>query len=122
MAGARAELVARFGTANASTVTGVDRLFDHLPGAGDLTGGVSVCVFLVEIDPESWHFAVRAYMDATGRGMKKAQDDLDVLLPALDAALSAPFGPSNWRLSYPTESELFFSAEAVLAVGREDYY
>lgn len=116
LADRKAELVALLGD-----LDGVDAVWDHLPHRQQ-ADKTSVCVYTDGYDPEFWRIAVRVYKHQ-GSDPKSSQDELDTLLPAVDAATdNGVFGPSRWDIDYPvgTESQ-WYVATQVYEVGREDF-
>jgi hypothetical protein len=118
---AKTELVTLLRTGTTPTVSGVTEVFDYLPPLEGLRGPVSVCVYTDSITSDFWRIGVRVYLTATV-DPKKAQDDLDALLPALDAKMTAGFGPSTWEVGFPTLEQPYFNATGIFEVGRQDYY
>ena len=121
LAAAKAELVALLAPGGTPAVSTVTSVFDHLPPVSAMRGPVTVCVFTSGISANFWSLAVGVFL-TSDVDHKTAQDDLDVLLPALDALMTAGFGPSTWDITYPTLDQPYFLATGTFEVGRQDYY
>lgn len=121
LANAKAELVALLVTGGAPAVSGVTQVYGYDPPVKDLAGPVAIAVSTDSVTPTEWRLAVRIYITATVDA-KQAQDDLDTLIPAVDAKLTSGFGPSQWTIDLPSEERPFYTATHVLEVGREDYF
>jgi len=120
LANAIAELVALFTNGTIPAISGVDAVYDHLPPAGTLDAGVTVAVFLVGVDANFWHLAVRVHT-VQGQDAKGAQDRLASLLPAIDTLTNTgAFGPAAWAFEYPTADPWVYTATCVYEVGRQD--
>lgn len=102
---------ANFGSAN---------VFAYQPAIAELDNGLGVAVFTAGITPDFWQIGVRVIVTATVV-QKDAQDNLDTYTLAVDAALSARYGPSNWTFEFPSEEAPWYAATNVYQVGREDY-
>lgn len=122
---AKAELVDLLwdGTAPTFSVDGIAagsiHVYDHEPRA--LTHPFDVTVATAGMDPDFWVLAVRIYANISEP--KTAQDQLDLLIPAVDGALAGNGGngPSAWEVTWDDTLEVLV-ATSVLNVGRQDYY
>jgi hypothetical protein len=94
-------------------------VFGHEPAPGEAGGQARyVTVATAGVLPTEWLVAVRCYVAGTV-GAQRAQDVLDELLVAADAALPLCAGPSRWSVEWDPELGAFV-ATALLEVGRED--
>jgi hypothetical protein len=118
VAGAKAEVVSQL-TAAQATFGSAD-VFAYQCDVRELDNGRGVCVFTAGITPDFWQIGVRIIVTATV-SPKDAQDLLDTYTLAVDAALNAHYGPSNWTFAFPTDDAPWSEATNVLQVGREDY-
>lgn len=131
VAAAKAELYALLWTANTATATfsvaGVDaaqiHVYDHEPRGGEMVAPVSVTISTAGFTPDFWVLAVRIYTTTQKYDAKKAQDVLDLLIPAVDAKVGSNggFGPSDWTIEWDDGLEAFMATN-LLQVGRQDYY
>lgn len=98
-------------------VTGLTS-FDHEPASGNR--GVWSSVSTAEITADFFRIAVRVYSD-TLAGAELAQDNLDSMVPLVQAALLAGgYGPVAFQFDYDVDGQVV--AICVLDVGREDYF
>lgn len=115
IATARATLLAQV-----SGVSQISRAYDHEPKPGEITGPVGLTITLALMDAESYTFAVRLYVSLAG-DVQSAWLAFDTLLPAVESALSATFGPLRWTGPTPTEDQSSLVAVCQCEVGREDF-
>lgn len=121
----KAELVAllRDPSTNEPLVDGVDMVWDHLNLAQSLSGGTDISVFTAGVTAEFWQIGLRVRKNQ-GSDPKSSQDELDLLLPAIDVVTNnGHFGPSRWDVQYPAggDDQSFYVATQVYEVGREDF-
>lgn len=124
VAASKAELLGLLwtGTAPTFTVTNIDaasiRVLDHEPRS--LTHPFTVTIATAGMTPDDWVLAVRVYAVTAKTDAKTAQDQLDLLLPAVDAKIGSNggFGPSNWAVDYDDSLDAYVALN-LLEVGRE---
>lgn len=82
----------------------------------------SITISTVGMDPDFWFLAVRIYVATKTMDDKKAQEYLDLLIPAVNSAIAGNggFGPSAWTVEWVDQPLLAFMATNLLSVGRED--
>lgn len=129
VANAKAELYALLWTASTNTptfsVATVDatqiRVYDHEPRGDHMQSPVSVTISTAAMTPTEWTVVVRVYVTTAHYSAKVAQDNLDLLIPAVDVKIgsTAAFGPSQWDIAWEDSLDAFM-ASCVLSVGRED--
>lgn len=127
VAAAKAELYALLWSGGAPTfsATGVDaaavRVYDHEPKG--FSHPFSVTIATAGFTPDDWVLAVRIYADTARTDAKVAQDQLDLLIPAVDAKVgsSGGFGPSSWEVDWDADLDSLI-ATSLLNVGRQDYF
>lgn len=123
----KAEFYALLWSANAPTfsATGVDaaaiHVYDHEPRSLDYPFNITVA--FGGNDAHFWVLTVRIYASTARMDAKTAQDQLDVLMPAVEAAAVANGGydPQGWSaLEWDDQLEAFMVAND-FEVGRQDY-
>jgi hypothetical protein len=127
VAAAKAELYALLWSANAPTfsATGVDtssiHVYDHEPK--QMTHPFSVTIATAGFTPDDWVLAVRIYADTARADAKTAQDQLDLLIPAVDVKIGSNggFGPSSWEIDWDADLDALIATN-LLNVGRQDYF
>ena len=108
---ARKALAAQIGAAGLDGVT----VYDYEPPI--VTAGTSVTVSTAGFGPTEWRLSVRVYVSDTVP--QTAQDRLDEVAPAVDAALAVvPRG--DWDTGYDEDRGVFF-AVATVEYPREDF-
>ena len=108
------------GTPVASLATaGCVKVYPHEPGAGGVVRPCSVTIDVASIDSLDWGIAVRVYV--SDQDPARAQD-LKINVPvAVDALMTAGYGPSRWSFDVADLSTgIIHLATCELAVGRED--
>lgn len=95
------------------------RVFDH--ERRDYPHPFSVSISTAGMTADFWIIAVRIYSSAQKLGDKMAQDQLDLLIPAVDAKVGSTgaFGPSAWEVSWEEAFDAMM-AVCLLEVGRQD--
>lgn len=125
LAASKAELYGLLWTANAPTftVSGISanniHVWDH--ERSDYPHPFSVTVSTAGMDPDFWFLVVRVYASTAKMDAKTAQDQLDLLVPAVDAKIGSNggFGPSSWEITYEDSfNPPAFMATCILTVGR----
>lgn len=124
---AKAELYGLLWSAGAPTfsVSGIApasiHVYDHEPAAEDLLGPIAIAISTAGMTPDDWVLSVRVYVTTAQYDAKKAQDYLDLLLPAVSArtAANGGYGPSTWEIGWD-DTYAAFVAVQLLNVGRED--
>lgn len=101
-------------------ITGVDSgaYYDHEPAPGDLNGNPAITVAWVGMSPEWWQYAVRLYVDPRPNA-QLADTQIMTLVPLIEAAVGAVFGPSQWTREWNPDIARWVVTWLVLA-GRED--
>lgn len=113
------------GTAPTFTVTGVDaasvRVYDHEPRK--LTHPVGVTVAFGGGDASVWTLTVRLYATTSHYSDKVAQDQIDLLMPAIEekAVSNGGYDARGWSPLTWDESLEAFLVSLDVEVGRQDY-
>jgi hypothetical protein len=92
--------------------------YDHEPLPGHVQKPAALTLSTAGRTPVDNLIALRIYVSAEVDA-KKAQEDLDSLIEAVDARMTSGFGPSNWDVVLEPELTAFV-ATCVFDVGRED--
>jgi hypothetical protein len=71
------------------------------------------------ISPDEWQFALRIYCDI-GVQPRKAQQDLDAVMLAVEDRVDSHFGPSSWVVGPHPDNGAVLVAEWIVQCGRED--
>lgn len=100
---------------NVGSVTGV---YAFEPLAGHMAKPTAVTISTAGMDPDFYQLALRAYHTAEVDA-KAAQDNLDVIVLAIEARLSSGFVSSTWSVDYDPEIDAFV-ATTIIPAGRED--
>lgn len=118
---AKAELVALLVTSGTPTITGVAVVFDHLPPFSNVADSPALAVYTDGVDADFWNIGVAIIVN-TSDNAKVAQDALDTLMPAVDAATNTGgYGPARWDIGFPTgEDGTHYVARCIYQVGRQD--
>lgn len=87
-----------------------------------MTHPFSVTIATAGMTPDDWVFAVRIYASTERLDAKTAQDQLDLLLPAVDAKVGSNggFGPSDWEVTFDPDLDALVATN-ILNVGRETF-
>lgn len=117
---AKADIVSELRAASVVTADSLD-VFDYMPPISALEQGRGIAVFTAGITADFWQIGMRIMVSALA-SPKDAQDQLDEWMPALSDALSSPYGPEEWEITFPSEEAPYYAATCILQVGREDYY
>lgn len=119
---AKAELVGLLWSSNAPTftVSGIDaaaiHVYDHEPRSLEYPFPITVAT--AGMDADFWVLSLRVYANIADA--KKAQDLLDLLIPAVNAkTANGGFGPSAWDITWDDKLEVLVATN-LLNVGRED--
>ena len=116
LAAAKAELYSLITTGGLPA--NVTAAYDYEPAPGQAQKPVAVTVSTAGMTAVDYLLALRIYVTAEPDA-EKAQDDLDLLIMALDARMTSGFGPSNWEVDYDPELTAFVATN-IFQVGRED--
>lgn len=100
-------------------VSGVDAYYDHEPASGHRQGGTTLTVATAGLTPTHWLYTIRLYVDGMVDA-EKAQEDLDTLVPAIDALVSSGFGPGEWTFEWNPEIEAWIATNQLGCI-RNDY-
>lgn len=126
LAAAKAELYALLWTGSAPTFTAGSipstaiTVYDHEPRSG--AKPYSVTISTAGMSAESWLIALRVYAFSVN-DPKTAQDELDLLVPAVDAKAGSNggFDLGPWELTWDDPLEALV-ATSIIEVGRQDYF
>lgn len=126
LAATKAELYGLLWSANAPTfsASGVDaasvHVYDHEPKA--MSHPFSVTIATAGMTPTDWVIAVRIYADTARADAKTAQDQLDLLVPAVDAKIGSNggFGPSAWEIVWDPDLDALVATN-LLNIGRDTF-
>lgn len=117
-AAAKAELFALLAPAGVPAVDGITVAYPFEPARGQMQKPVALTVATSGLSATAYVFAVRVYI-TTEVDAQQAQDNLDVIVQAVDVLLEPYWAPGDWSIG-PTEDSDAFVAECQVAVGRED--
>lgn len=103
-------------------ISGVTSVYAYEPAPGQMLRGTTLTVFTAGVDPDTFLFRIRVYVD-TSVDAHAAQDTLDTVLQLVDARLGTLgwAGPSNWAIDWIEDAGAIV-ALSTLEVGREDAY
>lgn len=117
IAAAKAELYGLVSGANLPA--GVTAAYRFEPTTGHMAKPVALTIFTVGMDPDFYLLALRIYQTAEVDA-EDAQDNLDLVIQAVEAKLTSGFGRAPWTIEYSAELVAFI-ATCVLPAGREDW-
>lgn len=115
-------------TSNAPTftATGVDaasiHVYDHEPRSLDYP--ISVTLAFGGSDALFWTVMVRIYANTARMDAKTAQDQLDLLMPAVEAKVvtNGGYDPAGWSALEWDDGLDAFMVENAVIVGRQDHF
>ena len=100
------------------STAGVKKVYPHEPGATGVVKPCSVTIDPAGMDPTEWRIMLRVYV--SGDLPPEASQDRLIDVPvAIDALLTAGYGPSRWEFAWDDEIQARV-ALCELMVGRED--
>jgi len=111
-----------YNSLSSPALSGVTGVYAYEPGPGQMLRGTTITIQTSGVDPDTWLFTIRIYVD-TRVDAQKAQDSLDTVILLVDDRLFSLgwAGPSNWTVDWAEDLESMV-ATSVLQVGREDAY